>query len=279
MNSELPSSTWSEFTRTLDRDPVRSKTFQALNLPALESVASEKRNNTPCAINKSQYAYGGDNLILEVVFEDKTIWIARLRLHEPKFLEASGDVDKVTESEVATMRFLKRETNIPVPSVSWYDARYKNEVGQPYILMEAMPGKRLWGGPLTRYIPAEYEEKVYQQFADIMLQLYSHPFPEIGMLYPGERDGEERIGEIVDQHTRFPNYGPFFDSSTFYQTRCRLVDQYYSSDKFPSTESMTSNPVEEAKYKKTAIPYIVDSAYQRGPFYLAHPDFQVSPSS
>jgi len=275
----LPSATGSEFPRTSDHDPVRFKKFQALNLTALESIASKKRNDTRCTINKSQYAYGRDNLILEVVFEDKVVWIARLRVHEPKFLKARGDVDKVTESEVATMRFLKRETNIPVPSVFWYDAHYENEVGQPYILMEVMPGKRLRGVPSTRYIPAEYEEKVYQQFADIMLQLYSHPFPEIGMLYPGGMDGEERIGEIVDQHARFPNYGPFFDSSTFYHTRCRLVEQYYSSDSFPSTESMTSNPVEEAKYKEKAIPYIVDPEYQRGPFYLAHPDFQVLPSS
>src|SRR6202035_571244 len=85
-----------------------------------------------------------------------------------------------------------------VPTVYVSDARYDNDVGQPYILMEAMRGSRLWGGGATNYIPDNFKEKVYRQFVDFMLQLYSHPFHEIGMLYP-DGDGKEYIGEIVDQ--------------------------------------------------------------------------------
>ena len=70
--------------------------------------------------------------------------------------------------------------------------------------MEAMPGNRLWGGPATNYIPDKFKEKVYRQFVDFMLQLHSHPFHEIGMLFP-DSEGQEKIGEIVDQHARLPN--------------------------------------------------------------------------
>jgi hypothetical protein len=268
----LPSSTWDDFTRMCPREPLRSKTFEALNLDALEAVATSYRRNA-CHVNKSAYAYGGDNIILEMMFEDGLAWIARLRLHEPKFLQSRGEFDQVFVSEVATLKWVKRETTIPVPTVFVSDARYDNEVGQPYILMEAMPGNRLWGGAATNYIPDNFKEKVYRQFVDFMLQLYSHPFHEIGMLYL-DADGNERIGEIVDQHARLPNYGPFTNSSIFYETRGKLLHSYYINS--PSLDA-PFNPVEKADFKLKAISYIVDPKCSNGPFYIGHPDFQVRP--
>ena len=40
-----------------------------------------------------------------------------------------------TESEVATMRYLRERTNIPVPTVYHYDANPYNRLGGEYILM------------------------------------------------------------------------------------------------------------------------------------------------
>ena len=40
-----------------------------------------------------------------------------------------------TESEVATMDFLRRYTNVPVPTVYHYDASPYNRLGGEYILM------------------------------------------------------------------------------------------------------------------------------------------------
>lgn len=183
-----PSSNWANYMRMLDREPLRSETFHSLNLAGLEAVATSHRGSN-CRVNKSCYAYGGDNIILEIVFADSSVWIARLRLHEPKFLQPRGEVDKIFLTEVATLGFLKRRTKIPVPTVFAYDARFQNEIGQPFMLMEGMPGKRLWGGMQTDYIPDEFKGKVYGQIADIMLELHSHPFQEIGMLYCEETNG------------------------------------------------------------------------------------------
>ena len=254
----------------LPRVPLRSQTFEALNLDALEAVASSFRRQ-PCHVNKSDYAYGGDNIVLEMKFDDGVAWIARLRLHEPKFLQARGDFDQVFVSEVATLKWVKRETTIPVPTVFVSDARNNNEVGQPYILMEAMPGNRLWGGGATNYIPDNFKETVYRQFVDFMLQLYSHPFHEIGMLYP-DAHGKECIGEIVDQHARLPNYGPFTNTSIFYETRGKLLRDYYTNS--PSLEA-PFNPIEKADFKIKAISQIVEPKFTNGPFYIGHPDFQV----
>lgn len=40
-----------------------------------------------------------------------------------------------TESEVATMRYLRENTNIPVPTVFHYDSNPYNRLGGEYILM------------------------------------------------------------------------------------------------------------------------------------------------
>lgn len=40
-----------------------------------------------------------------------------------------------TESEVATMRYLSERTNIPVPTVFYYDSNPFNRLGGEYILM------------------------------------------------------------------------------------------------------------------------------------------------
>ena len=76
----------------LDREPLRSKTFDALDFAAMEAVATFHRGGRLCRVNKSIYAYGGDNLVLEILFDDEMVWIVRLRLHETKFLQPSVDI-------------------------------------------------------------------------------------------------------------------------------------------------------------------------------------------
>ena len=45
-----------------------------------------------------------------------------------------------TESEVATMDFLRKYTNFPVPTVFHYDANPYNRLGGEYILMSKVIG-------------------------------------------------------------------------------------------------------------------------------------------
>lgn len=48
-----------------------------------------------------------------------------------------------TLSEVATMEWVQKNTNIPVPKVIHYDASKANPIGFEYILMTKLPGKPL----------------------------------------------------------------------------------------------------------------------------------------
>jgi hypothetical protein len=106
------------------------------------------------------------------------------------------------------------------------------------------------------------------------LQLYSQPFESIGMLYPDENGVEEIVGEIVDQQARIPNYGPFTNSYEFYNVRTTLLaDGHKSALKSGGKDLRDLRDI--YKLKLAALKYIVEPACSNGPFYLAHPDFQV----
>ena len=49
-----------------------------------------------------------------------------------------------TESEVATMRYLRERTAIPVPTVYHYDSNPYNRLGGEYILMSKVRGHVRW---------------------------------------------------------------------------------------------------------------------------------------
>jgi hypothetical protein len=110
-------------------------------------------------------------------------WIARIRRPDEQY--PVDGTDYTIENEVATMRFLCQKTKLLIPSTYDHDARFgpQNRVGMPHILMETMPGKRLYGGGRADFIPDAYKSKVYAQIAEFTLELYSIPFSSIGMLY------------------------------------------------------------------------------------------------
>ncbi|KAL1695342.1 hypothetical protein GGG16DRAFT_45555 [Schizophyllum commune] len=88
-----------------------------------------------------------------------------------------------TESEVATMDYLRTFTNIPVPDVFYYDSNPYNRLGGEYILMSKAKGI-----PLSRvYHGLSYNELVglLRNMAHLLLPLFAHRFPKLGSLYFG----------------------------------------------------------------------------------------------
>jgi hypothetical protein len=47
-------------------------------------------------------------------------------------------------SEIATARYLKRVTQIPVPEIYYHDLDPDNDIGAPFVLMEKMPRCHLY---------------------------------------------------------------------------------------------------------------------------------------
>ncbi|KAI0694201.1 hypothetical protein BC835DRAFT_1350457 [Cytidiella melzeri] len=88
-----------------------------------------------------------------------------------------------TESEVATMQYLRERTNIPVPTVYHHDANPFNRLGGEYILMS-----KAIGVPLSRVFHCmDHPQlmKLMENLAMLMLPLFAHRFAHIGSLYLG----------------------------------------------------------------------------------------------
>ncbi|KAF9029134.1 hypothetical protein BDZ89DRAFT_1065660 [Hymenopellis radicata] len=88
-----------------------------------------------------------------------------------------------TESEVATLNYLRENTNIPVPYVYHHDSNPYNRLGGEYILMSKAPGR-----PLAEvYHSFGYSQLVtlLQNVAKIILPLFAHRFTQLGSLYIG----------------------------------------------------------------------------------------------
>ncbi|KAG1763292.1 hypothetical protein EDD22DRAFT_887499 [Suillus occidentalis] len=86
-----------------------------------------------------------------------------------------------TESEVATMHYLRQRTSIPVPDVYHYDPNPYNRLGGEYILMSKAKGV-----PLSRVYHTLSNEQLKSLFANlaaIIVPLFAQRFSHIGSLY------------------------------------------------------------------------------------------------
>ncbi|KAF8755362.1 Phosphotransferase enzyme family, partial [Rhizoctonia solani] len=86
-----------------------------------------------------------------------------------------------TESEIATINYVRAHTNIPVPFIYAYDSDPYNKLGGEYIIMSKAPGV-----PLIRHfhsMPANKMNDLLHNLAEMLVPLSQHTFPAIGSLY------------------------------------------------------------------------------------------------
>ncbi|KAJ1302054.1 hypothetical protein OPQ81_000888 [Rhizoctonia solani] len=86
-----------------------------------------------------------------------------------------------TESEIATINYVRTHTNIPVPFIYAYDSDPYNKLGGEYIIMSKAPGV-----PLIRHfhsMPANKMHDLLKNLAEMLVPLSTHTFPAIGSLY------------------------------------------------------------------------------------------------
>ncbi|KAJ7135807.1 hypothetical protein C8R44DRAFT_609186 [Mycena epipterygia] len=88
-----------------------------------------------------------------------------------------------TESEIATLRYLREKTRVPVPDVHCYDSNPYNRLGGEYIIMSKASGI-----PLSQvYHSLSYAQlvRLLENLAKLVIPLFGHRFPQIGSLYCG----------------------------------------------------------------------------------------------
>lgn len=159
-------------------------------------------------------------------------------------------------SEIATAKYLKHFTEIPVPEIYYYDLDPDNYIGAPFVLMERMPGRhlyKLWGN-----LSLENKKSALSQIASVIAQLSSPKFDHIGSL------DEHGVGPLISPCLDHPK-GPF-----------QSVNDYLLS--FISAESTESPELKDLLSKtqeeiKGFLALNGHKAYLQPPFCLIHNDF------
>ena len=85
-----------------------------------------------------------------------------------------------TESELATMTYVRNNTTIPVPEVYLINHNENHAVGAAFVIMERLNGKTLCN--IWRDIPLEHKLAVIEQLADVVWRLSEQKFDRIGSL-------------------------------------------------------------------------------------------------
>jgi hypothetical protein len=94
-----------------------------------------------------------------------------------RFTRGNCDTAKST-GEIATARYLRRFTEIPVPEIYYYDLDPDNDIGAPFVLMERMPGRHLH--KIWDNLPLEGKKSALSQIAWVIAQFASLKFEQIG---------------------------------------------------------------------------------------------------
>lgn len=86
-----------------------------------------------------------------------------------------------TESEVATLDYVRRSSSLPVPRVVAYSASASNELGFEWILMERINGEPLEA--VCGAMPIQAKMDLTGELAHSLKQLWERPFTLLGSIY------------------------------------------------------------------------------------------------
>lgn len=147
-----PESTGFNFRWTGDYcDEESELTYVHTNWDALKMVVKTLSGGRECEY-EGRYHEGGRHIVRRLLFVDRgDQWLVRVPIMqtlptpcgEEEALEWTwGEKEKrEMESEIATMTYVRKNTQIPIPKVFGYNSRLaENPVNFPYILMECMKG-------------------------------------------------------------------------------------------------------------------------------------------
>lgn len=220
--------------------------------------------------------FGKRKVLYRLRMPDNSLWMARLHNKLYNKTAVTDHTTRITnqkllfESEVATMQFIRENTQIPVPKVYGYDFTYTNVLGTPYIFMEYIAGKA-YPFPFSEQRPIKDDDlvKIHTQLTSFAWQLSKQPFDKIGQLRFAT--GEERdvaIGPIVDRKERL--YGPFTSSRTFYKERAKIVYEFEKCRHSLGEDSNVEDSLESAALHVLAAGHAGKEYFNSGPFILQH---------
>ncbi|KAF2119633.1 kinase-like domain-containing protein [Lophiotrema nucula] len=241
-------------------------------LGALCTRASQLRRNFPCKLGTSPLDSGTFHTIHTLRFNDGVEWIARLSTKSLtlSYIPTKEDMDRF-RSELATMRWLKKNTKVRLPDVyAWNvpiaDRPTSHNGGAPnlqsvaWVLMERLPGVALTYD-LWDTLDDEPRQKILMQIADMFLELDRYPFDVLGSL-----QGQLSSSNEVTIEPRIYRY-------SFPPVRVSSTDKLSLSPVYRDVIAQISN--KEIADVITALHDNLTATlqpYESETFFLTHPD-------
>ncbi|OTA84278.1 hypothetical protein M434DRAFT_83422 [Hypoxylon sp. CO27-5] len=126
-----------------------------------------------------------------------------------------------TESEVATLNLIHKNTRLPVPTVICYDSTRNNPIGFEWILMDRIDGKPL--SQCWQAVTQNAKERIVKQVAEYAVIAFRGQFEGVGNIYPPRShlaSGSQHVGEMGGRASLHHHKTPF--RTAFQWTKCRL---------------------------------------------------------
>ncbi|KAG8623887.1 hypothetical protein KVT40_008863 [Elsinoe batatas] len=270
--------------------------FQQLKkeAPNVDTWISTFRHGDPCTPLKKQML-GSFNWCFTVrFFSDNTKWVVRFAM-PGKVMDPDGKLIR----EVATLRFLKEKTSIPVPTVHGWGTATENPLGLgAFVIMDFIEGVSLvdlWSDrpePAGKRIfktgiPDLDVRYVYRQISSFLLEQQDFPFKRIGSL-AATSDGtfEASVPPLthkmqeINAHAGIPvGGGPSdtFTTTTDYFNHVaslslrQLEEQANSID---DAEDGRQKYINQKRFE-ASISRFVDTEHDNGSTYLTCDDFRL----
>ena len=244
----------------------------AIKWEQLKTLASGIRGMA-CELS-DKYSLGHYNLVKRLEFLDGVSWIVRLRLPQLPSVFGTREAMKSADCmsiEIATMNYIRLNSDIPVPEVFGYNLNADNTVGAPYIFMSYIHGTiaaelqqakecrtGVFGSP-------EQDLHFWTQMAEYHVQLASLTFDKIGSIH---RDGDNFIiGPEIET-----GEGPWDTPQQYYEALVRHKMQVASTDAPPEVRESASFSFPSKFMDLMEMTQPVD-ARKTGSFGLANRDF------
>ena len=199
-------------------------------VPAIEQEASALRHGMPCSLDMKHFNKGAFNIVLKVIFEDGVMWVIRIQIPEVLLFNATQRAAheetqrKALLSQLGSMQYVRRTTNIPVPEIHGYDFSNQNVAGAPYMFMTLVEGMSIKKWLEENTFTKDKAVEFYTDLAEIMWEFYRTRFDKIGELEFDE-DGTVTVGGFYDSRTH-STYGPFTSALEFLTQRQQKLWEY-----------------------------------------------------
>ena len=136
--------------------------------------------------------HGTFNIVYTLKFSDGIQWVTRIPGHGDSF----EPLDKIKmDSEYQTMRHLRDETTIPLPTIHYWTTE-NTEIGSAFALMQCMDGfslNHLWDTELTEH----QRLRILSDVAKYMSQLQKLRYDSVGILRHAQGTGTPVIGPQI----------------------------------------------------------------------------------